>query len=361
MNLLKKLRNYICYCGIEKEEYNKVKKDAYASNYDIWKILHYLMIVVFGFLFVVSLFTDLIEMNRMYYFLLLLYSVFAVVIFHFLDKREMPAQFVIYASIIALLLFGCMITQNKPDKPATTFLVLLIITPMFMIDKPYFMTVVLLGSSSIYLVWMYFVKSYETWSFDVVNIVTYTAIGIFLHVISSSIRIKEFVLTRKINIQKDTDELTGINNKAAVTRGINEYLKDKSQNKGVMIILDVDRFKAINDNYGHDVGDSVISQMGTLLKRQFVNDEIIGRFGGDEFLVFVKNTDSKETAAIIADNVISDAAKNIKVVDGYSVSVSLGMAIYQGEENNYSEIFKKADIALYRAKADKEKRYCIYQ
>ena len=205
------------------------------------------------------------------------------------------------------------------------------------------------------------VKSYETWSFDVVNIVTYTAIGIFLHVISSSIRIKEFVLTRKINIQKDTDELTGINNKAAVTRGINEYLKDKKQNKGVMIILDVDRFKAINDNYGHDVGDSVISQMGTLLKRQFVNDEIIGRFGGDEFLVFVKNTDSKETAAIIADNVISDAAKNIKVVDGYSVSVSLGMAIYQGEENNYSEIFKKADIALYRAKADKEKRYCIYQ
>ena len=97
MNLLKKLRNYICYCGIEKEEYNKVKKDAYASNYDVWKILHYLMIVVFGFLFVVSLFTDVIEMNRMYYFLLLLYSVFAAVIFHFLDKREMPAQFVIYA------------------------------------------------------------------------------------------------------------------------------------------------------------------------------------------------------------------------------------------------------------------------
>ena len=78
---------------------------------------------------------------------------------------------------------------------------------MFMIDKPYFKAFELCTASVIFLAWMYTVKPYDVWRYDLINVIIYTVIGVFLHIISNSIRIREFVLTRKINIQKDTDEL----------------------------------------------------------------------------------------------------------------------------------------------------------
>ena len=90
--------------------------------------------------------------------------------------------------------------------------------------------------------------------------------------------------------------MTGLKNKGALTREINEYLNDTSKDKGIMFLLDINHFKAVNDTYGHDVGDSVISQLGEVLKEIFTDDSIVGRFGGDEFIVFIKNTDSEEVA-----------------------------------------------------------------
>ena len=95
--------------------------------------------------------------------------------------------------------------------------------------------------------------------------IVFTVIGIFLNVIANSIRIREFVLTRKINAQKDTDELTNLKNKGALTREINQFLADESADRGILFILDIDQFKTINDTYGHDTGDDVIRQVGRCL------------------------------------------------------------------------------------------------
>ena len=64
MNVLKTIKNYYFYCGIEKEEYKLFKKDAYISNYKVWKIVHYLMAAVFGFLYLFSLFIPLMSSNE---------------------------------------------------------------------------------------------------------------------------------------------------------------------------------------------------------------------------------------------------------------------------------------------------------
>lgn len=362
MNILRKLKNYFFYCGIEKEEYNKLKKDAYISNFKVWRILHFVMTAVFFFLYVGSLFNEMMKTNSTFYLLALIYSAFVSFLFLNLRSDSLVAQLIIYLSISLLLLFGCLITQNKPDNNASTFFVLLVITPMFMIDKPFFMTIELSVAAAIFSIWMYNVKSYNIWEMDFANVITFTVVGVFLHIIANSIRIKEFVLTREINIQKDTDELTGIKNKGALTRGINEFLKDSSTNKGAMFLLDIDHFKSINDTYGHDVGDSVIIQFAKLLAERFTNDEIVGRFGGDEFIVFIKNTDNFETICGLASDVINRASEIIKLPDkDRQIRVSIGISIYKGLEKNYSEIFKKADVALYNAKADQEKQFCLYE
>ena len=362
MSVLHTIRNYLFYCGIEKDEYNAVKKDAYVSNYRVWRVLHFVMAAMFAALFVSSMFTELMRPNRVYYLSLLLYSVAAICLFYVLKKDSILAQFLIYASITALFLFGCAITRNRPDAPAVTFIALLLITPMFMIDKPFYMTLVLLIASTVFLGWMRSVKLPEIWRIDCGNVIPFTVVGIILHIIANSIRIKEFVLTRTINIQKDTDELTGLKNKAALTREINGFLADGSGEGGIMLLLDIDRFKSINDTYGHDVGDSVIRQFGQFLGSRFTGNEIAGRYGGDEFIVFIRGSRDPDTARRVAAEIASGAAETVRIPDiGQPISVSIGIALYDGQEKNYSEIFKKADTAMYIAKVSKESHFHIFE
>ena len=361
--MFRKLKNYICYCGIEKDEYNALKKEgAYVSNFNVWRVLHFLMTVIFGILFIGSLVSHLMAMNRVFYLIAFLYSAAAFCAFLVLRKDSLAAQLIIYLSISLLFLFAGFITQNKPEIPATTFIALLLITPMFMIDKPYFMAIELCIASTVFLTWMCQVKPYAVWRYDLINVLIYTVLGIFLHVISNSIRIREFVLTRKLNIQKDTDEMTGLKNKGSLTREINEYLAKGPAGRGILFMLDVDKFKSINDTYGHDTGDRVISQMGSFLGGMFTGNEIVGRFGGDEFIVFIRDTEDRDTACRIAESIITGLPEKVTLPDrNQKVSVSIGIAIYRGQESNYSEIFQKADTALYRAKGDPENRFCIFE
>ncbi len=361
MKLLKKAQNYFFYCGIERDEYNALKKDAYVSNFEVWRVLHFLMAGMFAIMFIGSFYSPLLSENRILYLAGLIYSVAGIFLFFSLEKDSLIAQFIIYLSISFLFLFGCIITSNRPEVPAVTFIAFLMITPMFMIDKPFFMAIELVAASSVFLIWMYGVKPYEVWQIDFANVAAFTLIGIFLNIIANSVRIKEFVLTREIKKQKDTDDLTGLKNKGALTREINSFLLDPSKDKGIMFLLDIDLFKLINDTYGHDVGDSVIQQLGVFFGRRFKGNEIAGRFGGDEFIIFVKDTDEEDVARRIAEEIITGAAKNIEMLEGRcGISVSIGIAIYNGSEKNYSEIFKKVDTALYASKDDPKNRYHIY-
>ncbi len=360
MKILRLIRNYFCYCGIEKEEYRELKRAAYISNFVTWRALHVLMTIGFAIMYGLTLFNKMLVMNKEIYFAMLLYSVLALLCFFFFKKDSIVAQLLIYMSISMLLLFGCFITANKPEYPAATFIVFTLMSSMFMIDKPYFMAIELCASMTVFLTWMYYVKPYEIWRMDAVNVVAFSILGIFLNVLANSIRIKEFVLARQLSIQKDTDELTGLNNKSALTRKINRFLTDPSTDKGIMFLFDIDKFKSINDTYGHDVGDSVIAQIGHFLSEHFTGDEVKGRFGGDEFVVFIKNDADPEHAARIAEEMIEGIAANVSIPEtDQKVYVSVGAALYTGVEKDYSKVFKKADLALYKAKADENVRYCV--
>ena len=155
--------------------------------------------------------------------------------------------------------------------------------------------------------------------------------------------------------------MTGLKNKSSLTREINEYLTDESKDKGLLLVLDVDHFKAVNDTYGHDIGDSVIIQIGHFLGKKYTSGEIVGRFGGDEFILFIKDTDDLEVASNIAKDITENIASNVLLPDDrIKLSISIGIAIYKGKAKNYSELFKKADNALYEAKGNSNTKFLIY-
>ena len=201
MRFLRTAYDYFFYCGAGKDEYNAVKKDAYVSNYKTWRFLHLLMVAAFTIMYLCSLVYDILDSNRVFYLFALVYSGIASILFFIMKKDSLIAQLMIYLSISLLFFFACLITQNKPDIPATMFIALLLIAPVFMIDKPVFMTIELIAASAVFLLWMYNVKPYDIWQMDFINVIIFLIVGTIINIIANSIRIKEFILTRKIAIQ----------------------------------------------------------------------------------------------------------------------------------------------------------------
>ncbi|WP_339645425.1 GGDEF domain-containing protein [uncultured Porticoccus sp.] len=157
---------------------------------------------------------------------------------------------------------------------------------------------------------------------------------------------------RELDIQACTDELTGLANR----RGLREYLgkqeQRSTQGEGsyAVILGDMDDFKQINDRYGHDVGDRVLSTVGKLISSLVREDDLAARWGGEEFLLLLADTDA-EGAKVLAEKVRDCVATSKILVDGESIdlSMSLGVAAQQ-QDAPLSASLKSADVAMYEAK-----------
>jgi diguanylate cyclase (GGDEF)-like protein len=149
----------------------------------------------------------------------------------------------------------------------------------------------------------------------------------------------------------DTDLLTSLNNKLATERKIKEYMSEHPSEQSVMMLLDIDNFKKINDTLGHAFGDEVLRSLGNHIGSVFRVTDIIGRTGGDEFMIFLKK--------VATDDVIcKEAGKASDFFDNfeaggyvkYSATASIGVAVYPREGASFEQLYKSADEALYLAK-----------
>ena len=128
-----------------------------------------------------------------------------------------------------------------------------------------------------------FIKSYEGIFMSVFFILVLLLVFYIIH----NNRIRNEELRR----DAQTDGLTGVLNKRTTEALINEILEQRPHEKGTFIILDVDKFKEVNDHYGHAVGDIVLSTLGQTLRNYFRENDIIGRIGGDEFVIYMCKTE----------------------------------------------------------------------
>ncbi|MCD7767100.1 MAG: GGDEF domain-containing protein, partial [Lachnospiraceae bacterium] len=126
------------------------------------------------------------------------------------------------------------------------------------------------------------------------------------------------------------------------------------------LMLDVDLFKHVNDGYGHAVGDIVLSAVGNGLKEIFRESDIIGRLGGDEFGIFMKNATPE--AAVERAEMVCQMVRSIKVdtAPTLSVSCSIGVALFPQHAKNFQDLYEKADKALYLSKNSGRDQYTLY-
>lgn len=166
---------------------------------------------------------------------------------------------------------------------------------------------------------------------------------------------------KELEDKADTDQLTGISNKIAAEKQIREYIEQNPKDQAVMIIMDIDNFKKINDTRGHAFGDEVIRQVGHQLKSMFRISDVVGRMGGDEFVILLKNINDKsliEKECKMLENCfhrfeVGEYAK-------YTVTASLGAAIFPQDAQTYENLYKSADSALYTAKHRGKNQLAFY-
>lgn len=145
----------------------------------------------------------------------------------------------------------------------------------------------------------------------------------------------------------ETDGLTGLLNKAAVEKAVCVRLGQTQE--GMMFILDVDDFKAVNDKYGHDAGDRALQYIGACMRRTFSEADILGRIGGDELLVYSEGLHNREEA--VEKTVLLNQYLSEHIQDGIrGFSVSIGMAQYPEDGGCYQELFCAADRSMYAIK-----------
>lgn len=150
------------------------------------------------------------------------------------------------------------------------------------------------------------------------------------------------------------DPLTKVFNRTAFEEKVLYYLSE-SERYGVLILLDIDNFKNINDHYGHIAGDTALKFITSQLQSVFRTEDIIGRMGGDEFLVFVKGVIKKETLDKRMKKLFSDLHTNIEI----PISCSAGLVYVSSKNFSYMDAIQQADTALYRSKQIGKSTYCF--
>lgn len=160
-----------------------------------------------------------------------------------------------------------------------------------------------------------------------------------------------------------TDPLTDVLNKKRTEEAIEQWLQDeRCERLQVFFMIDVDNFKTINDAYGHAVGDEALQKVSGLLREMFWRSDIVGRIGGDEFVVLMKNVGEKKAAVSLAESVCAGMHRlRVKGIDDGMLSCSIGLAYAPDHGSSYQELYKCADQALYETKRRGRDGYTEYK
>jgi diguanylate cyclase (GGDEF)-like protein/PAS domain S-box-containing protein len=174
---------------------------------------------------------------------------------------------------------------------------------------------------------------------------------------------KEKIEGENLLFKAQRDSLTELFNKGNTQIMIEEYMESEGINSNsALFVIDVDNFKAINDNLGHLAGDAVLKSISSMLAEVFSVNSIIGRIGGDEFVVFLKDISSEDLLYEKAEELVDGFRRNI--VEGtkdYKVSGSIGIAKYPEHGRSFEELFENADKAVYFAKKKGKDNYCLFK
>lgn len=165
---------------------------------------------------------------------------------------------------------------------------------------------------------------------------------------------------QQISYMANHDNLTGLPNRRLLYELVSQALPFAERNGEVIGIfyIDLDNFKPINDNYGHDVGDGVLRAVAERILNSLRSSDTVARFGGDEFIAVLRNASEKEGIRHVAAKMLENLALPVTVLEeSYAITASIGISLYPSDGTTFEELLRKADDAMYRIKETGKKSF----
>lgn len=251
-------------------------------------------------------------------------------------------------------------TLVEPNETGMIFMVLLLALSGSIHDAPVRVAMLALATSALYVVLSLFRFEQEVFRSDLVRLILVNVLTA-----SSSIHITSvyFAMLRRSDAASESaahDSLTKILNLRGGEEKINRCLARGEG--GTFILLDVDRFKHINDTYGHGIGDQALQSVAAVLGSTFRTTDVVMRMGGDEFIVYAVGLENagairrklEEIRQEVHEIVLSGSGE-----DEDAVCVSMGCVVNRGSFASYGDLYSAADGLLYRTKQEGKDGYCI--
>ncbi len=201
------------------------------------------------------------------------------------------------------------------------------------------------------------------WKYFLIAFLTFTTmVSTTLYIISLNRKLRES--REKLRLQATHDPLTGLPNRVLFFELANKYLKiaGREQQDTMILFLDLDKFKLVNDTYGHDAGDELLKDTASRIANCLRDTDVVARIGGDEFLVMLSNVSSMKDFEAIMKRIISTASMPFVAPSGDTLQIgcSIGASHYPRQGEHLTELVKKADLALYQAKNNGRGNYVIF-
>lgn len=356
------LKDAFVYAGISPEDHGNVRDALQKKTVAALSGATLITFVVLILLLILSLFLGTAEQNRIAYAATLVVVLTLFVLSRTLARKH-PAVALPLCYLFITIIFGFAIvlgTINQPDMPATTFCVFLFAVPLLFPDKPYRMSLFLIAITVVFCLISLQMKRVDIAYLDITNTVSFLVLGIGANAYMMRMRMRDLVQQRFIEKERDTDNLTQLMTKAAAQRETQKYI-DSTDKRAALLVIDIDDFKTVNDTYGHAYGDAVIRLMGECIRQAFRDSDILGRFGGDEFVLFLPYMEKEETVVQRVDHLAALMNERIEVPESARcIYGSIGIAFYPDSGTTYDELFRHADEALYRSKQLGEGHYSFY-
>lgn len=206
------------------------------------------------------------------------------------------------------------------------------------------------------------VEAFQAGAYDYITkpLVREVVLARVAHVMEISSQLRSFENAEQdYRHQAESDPATGLLNKTAFREISSKLINADSDDRKAMMVIDVDDFKKVNDNYGHLVGDQVIKTLADTLSSTFRKTDVLGRFGGDEFIVLMASLPNQEIARRKADEVVKSVIFNCAEQNQLSISISIGIA-FNEKNDTIDTIFARADQALYDAKSTGKGKIVTY-
>jgi diguanylate cyclase (GGDEF)-like protein len=342
--------------GFELDVFDKYRDSVTRSNKVAIKVLSVLVIFVTLVIMVFGFVTKQPEEGAIFCFLALSAGAYGVfVTFREESTREkiLTAGYFLCIAVYALSIYGAYTYKSDVFWVGT-----LVAVACYIFDYAWRVGSLQIAS---YIVMM-LVWNYSGVKMDSIRIV-YSALYLMISLVTfyalNRARVKLIAGQQRSQYQADTDLLTGLTMRTAAQKQIEEHLKTDTH--GVMMLLDLDRFKSVNDRLGHQMGDTVLIDVATDLKRMFRNSDVLSRLGGDEFVVYMNSVPEKEWAMERASQVVRTVRRWVgNGTTNIQISASIGIVMTDMVERNYDELYRAADIAMYAAKSQGGNRALFY-